>query len=62
MVNVSVAKLKMFSPESEIFLCIKPKKETKNFFVQSLDQCRRLEHRQPRRTVSEIMAAWELLS
>ena len=37
-----VAKLKMFSPESEIFLSIKPKNK-KKIFVESLDQCRRLE-------------------
>ena len=42
MIALSVANLKMFSPESEIFLWIKPKKK-KNFFVESLDQCRRLE-------------------
>ena len=47
---ISVAKLKM--PESEIFLCIKPKKETKNFFGESLDQCRRLEVREKARNVS----------
>ena len=33
---------KLFLPESEIFLWIKPKKK-KNFFVESLDQWRRLE-------------------
>ena len=37
MIALSVAKLKMFSPESEIFLCIKPKKKKK------MDQCRFLE-------------------
>ena len=31
MIALSVAKLKMFSPESEIFLSIKPKKKTKLF-------------------------------
>ena len=48
---LSVAKLKMFSPESEIFLWIKPKKEKKTFFVESLDQCRRLEVREKARNV-----------
>ena len=43
MIALSVAKLKMFSPESEIFLGIKLKNKEKNFFVESLDQCRRLE-------------------
>ena len=47
MIALTVAKLKMFSPESEIFLWIKPKMEKKkNFFVESLDQCRRLEVRE----------------
>ena len=32
MIVLSVAKLKMFSPESEIFLSIKPKKKKKPFF------------------------------
>ena len=41
MIALSVAKLKMFSPESETFLCIRPKK--KPFFVESLDQCQCLE-------------------
>ena len=49
MIALSVAKLKMFSPESEIFLSIKPKK--KNFFVESLDQRRRLEVREKARNV-----------
>ena len=31
MIALSVAKLKMFSPESEIFLSIKPKKKKKLF-------------------------------
>ena len=31
MIALSVAKLKMFSPESEIFLWIKPKKKKKTF-------------------------------
>ena len=43
MIALSVAKLKMFSPESKIFVSIKPKNKKKNFFVESLDQCRRLE-------------------
>ena len=52
MIGLSVTKLKMFSPESEIFLSIKPKKEKKlNFFVESLDQCRRLEVRKKARNV-----------
>ena len=57
---ISVDKLKMFSPESEIFLCIKPKKEAKNFFVHSLDQCRRLEVREKARNVSsdEPTSVW----
>ena len=46
MIALSVAKLKMCSPESELFLRIKPKKDKKNFFVESLDQCRRLEVRE----------------
>jgi len=46
MIALSLAKLKMFSPESEIFLSIKPKKKKKNFFVESLDQRRRLEVRE----------------
>ena len=45
MIALSVAKLKMFSPESEIFLGIKPKKEKKNFSVESLDHCRHLKVR-----------------
>ena len=40
----------MFSPESEIFLWIKPKKK-KNFFGESLYQCRRLEVREKARNV-----------
>ena len=39
MVN-DCAKLKMFSPKSEIFLWIKPKKKKKNFLVESLDRYR----------------------
>ena len=49
MIALSVPKLKMFSPENEIFLWIKPKK--KNFFVAILDQCRRLEVREKARNV-----------
>ena len=49
MIALIVAKLKMFSPENEIFLWIKPKK--KNFLVESLDQCRRLEVREKARNV-----------
>ena len=61
MIALSVAKLKMFLPDSEIFLLIKPKKEIfllikpkkkkKTFFVESLDQCQRLEVREKARTV-----------
>ena len=40
----------MFSPESEIFLWIKPKKK-KTFLGESLDQCRRLEVREKARNV-----------
>ena len=47
---LSVAKLKLFSPESAIFLWIRPKKG-KNFSVESLDQCRRLEVREKARSV-----------
>ena len=50
MIALSVAKLKMFSPESDIFLWIKLKRK-KNFFVESLDQCRRLEVREKTRKV-----------
>ena len=42
MTALSVAKLEMLSPESENFSLNKAKKENKNF-VESLDQCRRLE-------------------
>ena len=42
MIALRVAELKMFSPEGDIFLWIKPEKKT-NSFVESLDQCRRLE-------------------
>ena len=51
MIALSVAKLKMFSPGSEIFLWIKPKKKKKDFFVESLDQCRRLKVREKARNV-----------
>ena len=44
MIALSIAKLKMFSAESEIFLWIKPKKK-KKIFVESLDHCQRLEVR-----------------
>ena len=43
MIALSVAKLKMFSLE------IKPKKKKKTFFVENLDQCRRLEVREKAR-------------
>ena len=49
MIALSVAKLKMFSLESEIFLWIKPK--TKNKIVKSLEQCPRLEVREKARNV-----------
>jgi len=49
MIALSVAKLKMFSPESEIFLWIKPKKKNNFFCVESLDQCRRSEVREKAR-------------
>ena len=48
MIALCVAKLKMFSPESEFFLD-KAKKEKKNFFC--LDQCRRLEVREKARNI-----------
>ena len=51
MIALSVAKLKMFWPESEIFLSIRPKEKKKNFFVESLDQCGRLEVREKARNV-----------
>ena len=41
MTALSVAKLKMFSPESDNFSLNKAKKEKK--IVENLDQCRRLE-------------------
>ena len=55
MIALSVAKLKMFSPESDIFLLIKPKKK-KIFFVESLDQCRRLEVREKARNVFFVIS------
>ena len=51
MIALSVAKLKMFSPESEICLWIRPKKKKNNFFVESLGQRRRLEVREKARNV-----------
>ena len=42
MTALSVAKLKIFSPESENFSLNKAKKENKNF-LERLDQFRRLE-------------------
>ena len=52
MISLSVAKLKMFSRESEIFLRIKPKKDLKkNFSLGSLDQCRRFKVRENARSV-----------
>ena len=54
MIALSVAKLKMVSSESEMFLWIKPKKE-KLFCVESLDQCRRLEVREKER-ISFVMS------
>ena len=46
MIALSVAKLKMFSSECKISLWIKPKGRKKTFFVESLDQFRRLEVRE----------------
>jgi len=51
MIALSVAKLKMFSLESELFLWIKPKKK-KGFFIESLDQCRRFKVREKARNGS----------
>jgi len=51
MIALSVAKLKIFSPGSENFPWIKPKKKKKNFFVESLDQCRRSKVREKARNV-----------
>ena len=50
MIALTIAKLEMFSPESEIFIWIKPRKDF--FFVESLDQCRRLEVGEKARNVS----------
>ena len=50
MIALSVAKLKIFSP-GKIFPWIKPKKKKKTFFVESLDQCRRLKVREKARNV-----------
>ena len=47
MIALSVAKLKMFKH----FSLNKAKKEKKNFFVESLDQRRRLEVREKARNV-----------
>ena len=54
MIALSAAKLKVFSPESEIFLWIKTEK--KFFFVESLDQCRHLEVCEKARNVSFVMS------
>ena len=60
MIALSIAKLKMFSPESEIFLWTKPKKEKKTLSVESLDQCRGLEVREKVRNVfcDEPTSVW----
>ena len=58
MIALKVAKLKMFSPESEIFLWIKPKK--KNLLVESLDECRRLEVREKARKFLFIVMSLRL--
>ena len=60
MIALSVAKLKMFSPESEILLWIKPKKKKNNFFVESLDQSRGLEVREKARNAfcDEPTSVW----
>jgi len=59
-VIASFAELKIFSPESEIFLWIKAKNKNKNFFVESLDKCRRLEVREKARNVcsDESTSVW----
>ena len=49
MIALAVAKQNMFSPEN--FSLNKAKKGKKNFFVKSLDQCRRLEVREKARKV-----------
>ena len=51
MIALSVGKLKIFSPESEIFSLKKAEKEKKPFFMESLDQCRRLKVREKARNV-----------
>ena len=51
MIALSVAKLKVFSSECQISLWIKPKRRKKTFFVESLDQFRRLEVREKARNV-----------
>ena len=56
MIALSVAKLKMFSSQSEIFLWIKPKKK-----VESLDQCERLEVCEKARNVF-LRWAWVCLT
>ena len=61
MVNVALSvaiKLTIFSPESQIFLWIKPKKKKK--FVESLHQCQRLEVRGKARNVfcDEPTSVW----
>ena len=56
MIALNIAKLKIISPGSEIFLWIKPKKEKKNLFVESLDQYRHLEVRQKARNVFFVMS------
>ena len=55
MTALGVAKLKMFSLESEIFFGKKPKKK-KNFLVESLDQCRHLEVREKAKNVFFVMS------
>ena len=57
MIALSVAKLKMLLPESENFLWIKPKKK---LFVESLDQCRRLQVREKARNAfcDEPTSVW----
>ena len=49
MIALSVAQLKMFSLEN--FFLNKAKREKNNFFVESLDQSRRLEVRKKARNV-----------
>ena len=50
MIALSIAKLKMFARKRN-FSLNKAKKEKKNFFVESLDQCRRLELHKKARNV-----------